>query len=190
MKKLIIKAFRLPYDTGHIDDSGDAIINDKIDCSDKDMIKMHNHYQQGYHYLLEYWENYWQKCHYASSLDHLITLPLNRHPSRKVDRKTGHKKSCYGVKRFTHHYDFRQNGKYYTHFEMFEMMAKKIHSLYPGTKRTLAHWNEGQYMRWNTYVKWAQDFDRAYNEGLKVHDLEQCKVKVQWLDENIALDKQ
>mgnify|MGYP003651487950 CR=1 FL=1 len=190
MKKLTIKAFRFPYDTGHLNENGERVINNRIDCSDKDLTLMHNHYAEGYEYLLNYWTNYWQKSPWHTSSDDLIAGALNHHPSRVKNKKTGKKKSCYGVKRFTHHYDFRQNGKYYTHYEMFVMMAKKIHSKYPGTKHTLAHWNEGQMMRINTYVKWAQDFDKCYNNGLKVNDLEQCKLTVQWLRDDIPVNAQ
>mgnify|MGYP003659395290 FL=1 len=190
MKKLTIKAFRLPYDTGHLSENGESIINDKIDCSDKDMNKLHNHYADGYDYLLNYWTNYWQKSPFASSSDDLLSGALRYHPSRIRDKKTGKKKSSYGVKRLTHHYDFQQDGKYYTHEHMFNMMNKKIGAKYPGAKHTLAHWNEGQYMRWNTYVKWAQEFDKSFNNGLKVNDLEQCKVTVQWLRDDIPVNAQ
>jgi len=181
MKKLIINAYRDPYDNGHMDDKGSPIINSKIDCPIKVNAILHDHYGDAYDYVIEYWQNYWQKSHNYIHVNDLLEGTLQYHPSRIKDKRTGKKKLSTGVKRFTHHPKYRTDGKYYRHTHILKMMVKKIHSNYPGMKQLLEDWNEGQYMRWNCYIKWIQDWDIHHNEGLKVKDLEDCKVKINWM---------
>ena len=178
---MIIEATREEYPNKH-----DPMLppNTKMVCSKPEAKKIHYHYNDAYDYILTYWENHWQLSRY-SDFNTLIESNLKYSPIHKKTKrsKVKIKVPSKEVRRFIHHIDVRETeGKYYTHYQIFKMMANKIFMPMQHDRKVLQDVTEPMYRRFNAYVEWVKEWDEKHNNSACVPVLNQCKVKIKWLN--------
>ena len=179
---MIIEATKEEYPNKH---DSSLPPNTKMICSKPEAKKLHYHLSDAYDHILSYWENHWHKSKYSDFntfiKSNLLYSPLLKKTKYSKGKKV--KVKSKEIKRLTHHKDWvATHGKYYTHYQIFEMLADKILQPMPGDHKTLQDVTEPMYRRFNAYIEWCKEWDLKHNNGLYTTGLNDCKVKIKWLN--------